>query len=67
MDIHVEKICDVFRPYSSFGFVKEEDKAKVLEVINEIRREESLLVKEISYNEGFVTGVRSVQRMASVN
>lgn len=62
MDAFVERICDVFRPYSSFGFIKEEDRDKIAEIVDEIRREESLIVKEYSYNEGFVTGVRSAQR-----
>lgn len=66
MDVFVERICDVFRPYSSFGLIKEEDKDKVAEIVDEIKREEGLMVKEYSYNEGFVTGVRSAQR-ASAN
>lgn len=66
MDLYVEKICNVFRPYSAFGFVKEEDRDKIAEIVDEIRKEEALMVKEYSYNEGFVTGVRSAQR-GSVN
>jgi hypothetical protein len=62
MDAFVEKICDVFRPYSSFGLIKQEDRDKVAHIVNEIRREEALIAKECSYNEGFVTGVRSAQR-----
>ena len=62
MDLYVEKICDIFKSYSAFGFVKEEDREKIAEIINEIRKEEALMVKEYSYNEGFVTGVRSAQR-----
>lgn len=62
MDLYVEKICDIFKQYSAFGFVKEEDRDKIAEIINEIRKEEALMVKEYSYNEGFVTGVRSAQR-----
>jgi hypothetical protein len=62
MDAFVEKICDVFRPYSSFGLIKQEDKDKVAQIVNQIRREEALMAKEYSYNEGFVTGVRSAQR-----
>lgn len=67
MDVYVEKICDVFRPYSSFGFIKEEDRDKVTEIVDEIKRQENLLVRESAYNDGFLTGVKSAQRMGSIN
>jgi hypothetical protein len=67
MENCLEKIFSIIRRHTSFGFVKEQEQIEIREAIQSYVNSVVLIEKERAYNDGYLSGIRTSQRMRSVN
>jgi hypothetical protein len=67
MDNCLEKIFSIIRRHTSFGFVKMQEEVEIREAIESYVNSVVLIEKERAYNEGYIAGIRTSQRMQSIN
>jgi hypothetical protein len=67
MENCLNTIFNIIRRHTSFGFVKEQEQIEIREAIDSYVNHVVLIEKERAYNEGYLTGVKTAQRMNSHN
>jgi hypothetical protein len=67
MENCLNTIFNIIRRHTSFGFVKEQEQIEIREAIDSYVNHVVLIEKERAYNEGYLSGIRTSQRMRSVN
>jgi hypothetical protein len=63
----METILSIIKKHTSFGFVKMKEEIEIRETIESYVNSVVLIEKERAYNEGYIAGIRTSQRMQSIN
>ena len=67
MEECIDKILSVIRRHTSFGFIKMQEEQEIKDAIQSYVNSIILFEKEISYNEGYLSGVKTAHRMNTPN
>lgn len=67
MEDCVNKIISIIKRHTSFGFIKMQEEQEIRDAIKYYVDSTVLLEKEKSYNDGYLAGIRTSQRMSSHN
>jgi hypothetical protein len=67
MEECMNTILSIIRKHTSFGFVKMQEEVEIREAIDSYVNHVVLIEKERAYNEGYLAGIRTSQRMQSIN